>query len=528
MKKLKSLVLLSCISLIFAIAQEAPYVLKRYDLTQLDARPGEVLISPDVLTLLEFDDQVIDVSTARPDAMTIELNGNLIRLRSNWREGNTDLVVTVANRTALFTISIEPEGDYTRRYVIERPESPRVSTSSSTNTATAKALDSLGTDSQLPKWLSVSFNVLAVAGEETVIQYGIRNAGTNDIVSDALRLNIIQENFKTPFKLASFFLLSQCCLLFAQEAAGVLSYLDSEGAGLHIAECSSQEPDPRSCSPNIEVIDLEVFYACEGHLATCEETVAYAIPFVPESAAETVEEDISKAWESFVNKTITEVGSEINQLLPCWIPTPCPPQVNWECVSERMGTALTTANTDHLPKYWTDVYESVAINTPLALHWRSALPNDGAIINPIFSLEPKPDQYAGLAEAPTDYPYYFQGPLFPRLPVPYLPNDLNPEYGGINELEERKQQLEPATLLEYQQFGFVSLFQVYGEYRLELLFDILQGPYLVTACLIAVPPFIIPFPIPLPTPVFVARAFTDWPSVPEGYTIPKIKGQPLY
>ena len=71
----------------YGSAQPAPYVLETYDLTRLDARPGQIVVSPDVLTLLEFDGQVGDVSTARPDAMTIEVSGNVIRLRANWTTG---------------------------------------------------------------------------------------------------------------------------------------------------------------------------------------------------------------------------------------------------------------------------------------------------------------------------------------------------------------------------------------------------------------------------------------------------------
>lgn len=204
---IKSLVqvVLVCVLAVFVLtnAQSSPYVLKTYDLTQLDARPGDVVISPDVLTLLEFDDQILDVSTARPDAMTIEVNGSVIRLRSNWRAGRTDLVVTVANQTAMFTITIEPEGQHTRRYVIKKPEPPRP-TASSTSNPISKAADGLKLDSDIPTWLSVSFNVLAVSGKETVIQYGVRNAGKNDIVSDAYRLKILQEAYQTPFELERF------------------------------------------------------------------------------------------------------------------------------------------------------------------------------------------------------------------------------------------------------------------------------------------------------------------------------------
>ena len=312
------------------------------------------------------------------------------------------------------------------------------------------------------------------------------------------------------------------------EDVGIVSFIDIEGGGLRIGECLSEEPDPRVCTPNIETLHLEPFNDCSGNLSGCEEKVAYPVPFVPEDSGTNIEEDIDEAWNTYVNKTIDEVSSEINKLPPCWIPTPCPPQINWGCVTERMADALVTSYSEYLPEYWESVYESIATNAPLALHWHSALPDDGAVIAPIFSYTPKPDQYTDLVEDPRDAPYYFQGPLFPRLPVPYLPDELNREYGGITDLEERKRELEIATLLEYQQFGFVTFFQVYGEFRLEVLFKVARGAYLYTACLIPLPPFVVLVPVPVPTPVYVPRAFTDWTSVPEGYAIPRIKGKPLF
>lgn len=186
------------------LAQPSPYVLQTFDLSQLDARPGQIVVSPDVLTLLEFDDQVADVSTARPDAMTIEVTGNVIRLRANWRAGSTDLVVTVANQTAMFTVTIDPEGEHTRRYLVEKPKPP-IPVASSTmrlhRAGAPNALQELGRQAALPDWLSVSFHVLAVPGEEIVIQYGIKNAGTHDIANDPLRLKLLQAEHTVPFTL---------------------------------------------------------------------------------------------------------------------------------------------------------------------------------------------------------------------------------------------------------------------------------------------------------------------------------------
>ena len=196
---------LSLLFTFISLAQPAPYVLKTFDLTQLDARPGQILVSPDVLTLLEFDDQVEDISTARPDAMTIEVTGNIIRLRSNWRAGSTDLVVTIGNRTAMFTVEIDPEGENTRRYVVEKPKPPTAIASRSERSSSSRSPDLLdkleSSNAIFPDWLEVSLNVLSVPGDEVVIQYGIKNLGSNDIINDSLRLKLLQEGYSTPFKL---------------------------------------------------------------------------------------------------------------------------------------------------------------------------------------------------------------------------------------------------------------------------------------------------------------------------------------
>ena len=310
---------------------------------------------------------------------------------------------------------------------------------------------------------------------------------------------------------------------------GIVSFIDIEGGGLQFASCLELEPDPRACYPNLATIHLDAFEACIGQsLLNCDHKVVYPVPFEPIAKTDMITEDIDVAWESFVNKTIDEVSQEINALPPCWLPTPCPPKINWNCVMQRVSQALQTAYAEFLPAYWAEVYQSIGSHALLALHWRSAYPNDGAIIIPVFTLEPKPNQYQALVEEPRDAAYYFQPPLFPRVSVPYIPDELNALRGGITELEERKRQLEPATLLEYQQFGFASVFEVYGEVWFGVLFQVVRGPYLVTACLIPVPPFIIPVPVAVPTPVVVPRAFTDIASIPEGYEIGRVKGMPLY
>jgi hypothetical protein len=329
-------------------------------------------------------------------------------------------------------------------------------------------------------------------------------------------------------RFASLLLAATALGLAQDEAAGVASFIDIEGAGTWVAACLEREGDPRACVPNVETLALEPYRACRGSLAGCEEKMAYPAPFIPEASGQAVESDMQAAWDTYIARAIDEVNAHLNPLPPCWLPTPCPPAVDWACVAERLAEAVAIILRDHLPAYWADVYASLATNAPLALHWQSLLPGDGAVIAPVFSLTPKPGQYAGLVVEPRDAAYYFQGPLFPRLSVPYAPVELNPAYGGLTEKEDAKRSLEPATLLEYQQFGFAVFFQVFGEMWLGVVFDLTRGPYLAGACLIPIPPFLVLVPVPVPTPLYSPRVFSAWLSVPEGYPIPRVRGVPRY
>lgn len=313
------------------------------------------------------------------------------------------------------------------------------------------------------------------------------------------------------------------------EPVGIVSFIDIEGGGLRTTSCVTGEPDPRACLPNVEMLHVPSFLACAGaEPGACEHKVAYPAPFLDEPTTDRLEEDLELAWAEFVTRVIAEANDRLNALPACWVPTPCPPAVDWACVAGRLAGVIEATTAEVWPDYWGSVYERVGQHAPFALHWRSLHPDDGAVIAPFYSLTPNPGQYAGLVDEPRDAAYYFQGPAFPRLPVPHTLQELDREHGGLTSLEERKRALAPATLLEYQQFGFVALLEVYGAWHLAMLFDPLQGPYLVAACLTLLPPFVVPVPVPVPVSVAVPRAFVDRVTVPEGYAIPRIRGEPLF
>ena len=330
----------------------------------------------------------------------------------------------------------------------------------------------------------------------------------------------------------SILLLMSVTLAVAQkeeEPEGYLSYIDIDAAPVsNITGCMEESADTlrRDCLPHVEVVVIDAFEDCVERGEGCERAGAYPVSFLPEELAEKTEEAFDEAWDTYYDDTIDEVSKKVNELPFCWLPSVCPtPNIRWDCVAERLADSATVSLTELQPKYWADVGQALATHMPTALWWESPLPDGGAVISPIFSLTPKPQQYLDLVEEPRDVPYYSNLDV----PIPYLPNEVDDNLPGITDKELRKADLEVATILEYQEFGFVTFFEAYGDFENTLFFKPVRGAYMFTLCLTPKPPFV--FIIPVPTPLFiplVPKAFTDQVSVAEGYTLPRVKGNPLW
>jgi hypothetical protein len=100
--------------------QKTPnYVVRYFDLSQINLAPGEVTLSPDYQTIIEFEDLPIEMaSSGRSDQITVEINGSMILLRANKNIVNTDLTVMVGGQMALFMLSTDPARQKVRRYVV--------------------------------------------------------------------------------------------------------------------------------------------------------------------------------------------------------------------------------------------------------------------------------------------------------------------------------------------------------------------------------------------------------------------------
>jgi hypothetical protein len=100
--------------------QKVPnYVVRYFDVSELNLAPGEITLSPDYQTIIEFEDlQVEMASSGRADQITVEISGSVILLRANQNVVNTDLTVMVGGKMAMFMLNTDPARQKVRRYVI--------------------------------------------------------------------------------------------------------------------------------------------------------------------------------------------------------------------------------------------------------------------------------------------------------------------------------------------------------------------------------------------------------------------------
>lgn len=92
----------------------------------LQVKAASTQVSPGYLTLIEFFQDVDQISSGRPDLLHVEAVGAKIYVSALARSGSTDLVIEVGARTQLLHVQIAP-GNNTHRYqiLLDKP-APRV------------------------------------------------------------------------------------------------------------------------------------------------------------------------------------------------------------------------------------------------------------------------------------------------------------------------------------------------------------------------------------------------------------------
>ena len=199
MKKLLASLMIATLS--SGLAQS---VLVHYDLDQLGSRPGEILLSNQYQTVIEFPGATLGTpTTGRADWTTIVTDpSGRIFIRANVANVRTDLMVPVNGQTVIFSLVSDPSAESARRYVVRRPKpAPAVSR---TNANPGGVVVNTLQDETLPD--NVSFEVTSATlrrGKELAITYALENRSPYPIAADPGRLRIVYGDSTIPRTVSS-------------------------------------------------------------------------------------------------------------------------------------------------------------------------------------------------------------------------------------------------------------------------------------------------------------------------------------
>lgn len=227
-------------------------------------------------------------------------------------------------------------------------------------------------------------------------------------------------------------------------------------------------------------------------------------------------------------------------------------------VQARLKRAIEKAHTTYLLDYQTDALKALFSKDRkffFALPWRSNLPGEGAFVAPVMNTDTSLTQFTRLAQEVRNRlggtvganaaPYYFQFAYrSPTLNVHTLPGskDVLRTPPGIWQLEEFKRTLGPSSLPYYELFGYSTFFQAWNELKTLTLPEPMAAKalrpilYYAFGNNVYLPSGTVPIPAPVPIepyhltglPFAGPQMLFDWVSVPEGYSIPRVQGTPLF
>jgi hypothetical protein len=198
-----TLIILSCY-LLLATASAQNNVLKYLELREIGATPAEIILSPDFQTIIEFEGMNVEsASSGRSDQITIEADGETVRLRANGETVNTDLTVMVAGRTALFILRSDPSSNTPRRYVIRNSPPPSAQGLGYQGVEGKVDLNAVEVGTRdLPPGVSLDLTARMDNKGDVTLQYTLTNEGEVAIVNEPSRLNVLNEDIKLKYALS--------------------------------------------------------------------------------------------------------------------------------------------------------------------------------------------------------------------------------------------------------------------------------------------------------------------------------------
>jgi hypothetical protein len=239
---------------------------------------------------------------------------------------------------------------------------------------------------------------------------------------------------------------------------------------------------------------------------------------------------------------------------------PQPIWFNDQEATSRVTEAITHMQTKYLADYQVEVIKELAPlkdgRVFMPMPWSNPIPGGGAVIAPIINMNLDPSVYVthgqnaqndlGGLEGANALPYYLQRiARLPNLDLHLVPGSNDVAYipPGVWRLEEYKRWMKTSNQLYHEQIGYVSMMQAWQTFDTTILpegnlieraartiqyFGVgLKLDFYINAMNTYVDPFtkpIAPFNVPFVGP----RMRWTWVSVPEGYQIPRVQGNPLF
>ncbi|MFC4455192.1 hypothetical protein [Deinococcus sonorensis] len=228
---------------------------------------------------------------------------------------------------------------------------------------------------------------------------------------------------------------------------------------------------------------------------------------------------------------------------------PQPLYINWPLLAERMWQACQNAVAGYAD-YQKNVLQSVATHLPAAVSW-DGLPaphgdRSGTVMSPVVGEGSVLPSAAKLATQNPQWLLYFNT-TFKTLKEGFLPGQGAASGApGVSTLEAFKRRLEPGTLQEQAVHGYATLFETWQQ--LDTVVDVRPTVYWSTSleCVLF---DCTPVPVPLPAPDLLVtpegctvpnpgtigagsttftmpRFHNGYVSVPEGYAVPGLMGEP--
>ncbi len=241
-------------------------------------------------------------------------------------------------------------------------------------------------------------------------------------------------------------------------------------------------------------------------------------------------------------------------------PGPSPIWWNTDEATNRVTDAIKRAHTTYLTEYQADAMKALLPGKThpslFVMPWRSNLPGDGVMLAPVMNLNPDFTPVIDLAntarnalgssslEGLNALPYYLQSALrSPSLDLELVGgNAVVGTPPGVWQLEEFKRLLPVTNLAYMERFGYVPFYEAWNQLDATILPEGTAAKALRPILYFAVgidlnidlsgitaTPMLSPIPVaPFLLPFVGPRLYADWVSVPDGYQIPRVVGEPHF